>query len=65
MLLVATRRTTPLALDWAFGSSPPYSTSKLEYHYVEQAYRHIGWLYMVLQKPKISKKQVSTTCRAL
>ena len=53
-----------LGLKLDFWPFQPCSTSKLEEHHGEQAHQHIEWLYIVLQKPKLSKKQVGTTCRA-
>ena len=37
----------------------------MEDHYGEKAHRHIEWLYVALQKPKLSTKQVGTTYKAL
>ena len=65
MLLLATLRTTSLALNWTFGRFPPSGTSELEQRYAEPALWHIEWLYMALQKPELSRKQIGTTYRGL
>ena len=65
MLHLATSRATRLALNWTFGRFLPHNTSKLEDDNGEQAHQQIEWIYIPLQKPKISTRQVGTMRRAL
>ena len=65
MLLLATLRATRFGLKLDSRPFPPCSTSKVEDYYGERSHRHIEWLYMALQRPKLSTKQQGTTCREL